>query len=283
MKNIFVLPNPVKDKDFSVTKSVAEFLKSKGAEVYLPTLSGIPNISGCHFSEVPTENTELIIVIGGDGSFIDASVYAVEHDIPMLGVNLGKVGYLSEVEPNDIASLEKIFSGDYSIVEKMLLSAKVTRNNVTETYDRFGVNDVVVSHNSYLGIADFTVCGNDGIIKYRADGLVVSTPAGSTAYSLSVGGPVVSHNADAMIVTPIAPHSFFNRSIIFNGNDEITIKNTGTEKLNVSIDGRWYACMEPGDVCCVSASNKKIKVLTFKKNNMFTALFNKMQIMEEII
>ncbi|MBE6636121.1 MAG: NAD(+)/NADH kinase [Ruminococcaceae bacterium] len=283
MKKIFLVPNPGKDKELAVTRKAAEILSEHGAELYMLeeyASFSVPRVKICN--SFPSD-TDLIIVIGGDGSFIDASVYAVTSNVPMLGIDLGKVGYLSEVDPSELTMLKRIFTGDYKICEKILLSATVAENGVERHIDRLAVNDAVVSHTSYLGIADFVVYSNEGGIRYRADGVVISTPAGSTAYSLSAGGPIVSHNADAVIVTPIAPHSLFNRSVVFGADDDIRIKNTSDSALNLSIDGRLSASIAPGGKCAIRVSDKRLSVMTFKENSMFSTLFKKLKIVEDNI
>ena len=282
MKKVYVVPNDTKDTDLSVTQRVSDHLSVIGMKVDLPIkFSGL--VKNCEFAEEPSLDTDLIVVIGGDGSFIDASYYALSLGIPMIGVNLGKLGFLSEVEPDNLSALDALVSDEYKIVEKMLLecTCKVGENEISS--ERLAVNDVVVSHAEYLGIADFTVKGNNGGVAYRADAVVVATPVGSTAYSLSVGGPIVSHTSDAIIITPIAPHTFFNRSLVFSAKDVMNIENTGNCDLNVSIDGRHFATLSPADSCCVRASTKRLKVLTFKNNNMLSVLFEKMKMVEEII
>ncbi len=282
MKNIFLVPNPKKDIDYKVTGCVAEKLKSLGCTLYISDIyNDFKNDSCVNVKDIP-ENSELIIVIGGDGSFIDAASFAIRLDIPILGINLGKVGYLSEIEPDDLSLLSGIATDEYKINNKMLLEAYVSKDGESKL-DRLAVNDIVLSHHLYLGIADFVLFSKEGGVRYRADGLVVSTPAGSTAYSLSAGGPIVSHDAGAVIVTPIASHSFFNRSIVFGANEEIRIKNTSCEALNLSIDGRFYYELTPGEKCLIKPSDKTLKVLTFKDNNMFSNLFSKMKILEDVI
>lgn len=279
MKNIFVVTNPTKDTGFAVTKRVAEILKSYNAEISMPDVCKESEIAFCNYvSDIPS-NAELVIVIGGDGSFIDAAGYAEKANVPIIGVNLGKVGYLNEVETEELENLGKIFSDDYKIVTRMILEVSVGDFVI----ERYAVNDVVISNQEYMGIADFVVYSKDGGVRYRADGAVIATPQGSTAYSLSAGGPVVSHDAGAIILTPIAPHSFFNRSIVFCENEEIKVKNTSNKQLNVTIDGRLVYKLDPNGKIAVKASEKKLKVMTFKNNNMFSNLFSKMQILEDII
>ena len=283
MKRIFIVTNPNKDQDYKVTKKTSAFLQSFGAEIFMFSSESSSDVSGCSYVTELPENLELIIVIGGDGSFIDAAGYSELSNAPIVGVNLGKVGYLNEIEPDEIEALANVFNGEYKIVTKMLLEVLIEDNGNSVVIDRRAVNDVVISNQEHLEISDFVVYSKDGGVRYRADGAVISTPQGSTAYSLSAGGPVVSHDAGAIILTPIAPHSFFNRSIVFGENELIKVKNTSSKSLNISVDGRLLHELKPGAKITVRSSGKKLKVLTFKDNNMFSNLFSKMQILEDII
>jgi len=281
MKNIVVLPNPSKDKNFHITQAVCELLMTRGAKVYIDEKYGDITNGAIRYSAFPND-AELIVVVGGDGSMIDASVVGVEFDIPLLGVNLGKVGYLSEVEPDDIEVLNGLFTDDYYIDKKMLLEVEYIGKSKREISERLAVNDIVISHDNYFGIADFKVSTGHGGMKYRADGIVVSTPAGSTAYSFSAGGPVVSHDVNAVLLTPICAHSFFDRSLLFGSKEKISIKNTGAANLIISVDGRLFRNLSPAEECCISVSEKQLKILSFKKNTMFSALFRKMKTMEDV-
>ncbi len=282
MKKTVLIPNPNKDAGLSVTRALAEKLLSFNAEPYISDAYASSVPSAVSFSELPSD-ADLVIVVGGDGSVIDASVAALEHDIPLLGVNLGKVGYLSEVEPDNLDILKRLCSGDYSIREHMMLSVSRKENDESVTFVRCAVNDVVITREDFLGIADFSLENSMGArVKYRADGMILSTPAGSTAYSLSAGGPIVAHDIDSITATPICPHSFFNRSVIFPPNEEITIKNTGRDVLNVSVDGRCITSLASGEECVVKRAEKRLKLITFNENNMFSTLFKKMRILEEI-
>ena len=283
MKKIVLMPNPTKDVGLKVTYDLAKKLVNFGGEVYIDEKLDFKVCDGViKYSSFP-EGAELIIVVGGDGSILDASVTAIEYDIPLLGVNLGKVGYLSEVEPDNLDILSRVFSGNYTVEEKMLLSVGHHSCGAVTKSQRLAVNDVIISHDTFLGIADFILeNGASDSVKYRADGLILSTPAGSTAYSLSAGGPIVSHDIDCIVATPICPHSFFNRSIIFKDDEIIKIRNVSNTVLNVSIDGRYFTSLSNSDECVINMSEKKLKVITFLENNMFSTLFKKMRILEDI-
>ena len=283
MKHIVIIPNPKKDKDFSVTKNLVEKLNFFGSAVYIEKkYSECFKSSVILYNEFP-KSAEAIIVVGGDGSVLDASVTAIENDIPLLAVNLGKVGYLSEVEPDNLDILSCLFSGKFEIEEKMLLSVTHVSFGLAHKAERLAVNDVIVSHDNFLGIADFTLENGVGdCVKYRADGMILSTPAGSTAYNLSAGGPIVSHDIDSIVATPICPHSFFNRSIIFKATENIKLRNVSDTVLNISIDGRYFTNLSNNDECIIKMADKKLKMITFSENNMFSTLFKKMRILEDI-
>jgi len=284
MKKIVIIPNVNKEGVVDIAKQIAKIIEANGAEAYVDKQYG-PSYEkfAIIYDDFPND-CELIIVIGGDGSVIDASVLAVKHDVPILGVNLGNLGYLAEIEPESLATLNKLFSGEYTIEEKMLLKAVKKSDDKEETAStRLAVNDIIISHESYLGIAEFKlITGDNESVKYRADGIIFSTPAGSTAYSLSAGGPVVDHGINSILATPICPHSFFNRSIIFNENSDLTIKNTGKSTLKISLDGRLFDTLSTGEECVVSKSEKALKMLAFNVNNMFSTLFLKMKKIENI-
>lgn len=283
MKHIVIIPNSKKDKDFSVTKNLIKKLNSFDASVYIDKkYSNVIDMPVTLYDDFPSA-AEAIIVVGGDGSVIDASVTAIEYDIPLLAVNLGKVGYLSEVEPDNLDILSCLFFGKYAIEEKMLLSVTHLSLGLAHTAERLAVNDVIVSHDTFLGISDFILeNGNGDCVKYRADGMILSTPVGSTAYNFSAGGPIVSHDVDSIVATPICPHSFFNKSIIFKATENIKLRNTSDTVLNISIDGRYFTSLSNSDECIIKMSDKKLKMITFNENNTFSILFKKMRILEDI-
>lgn len=283
MKNILVIPNTLKDTDLSVTSRVIEKLTEFGMTALVSAeFSGRFDGKIEYFTSLPS-SAELVLVIGGDGSVIDASRIAIELDIPLLGVNLGNLGYLSEVETDELDILKKLADGDYIVDDKMLLEVILGKAGKVSKAQRLAVNDIIVSHSEYLGIAD--ICLENSMneaVKYRADAVILATPAGSTAYALSSGGPIISHNLDSITATPVSPHSFFNRSIVYSANEEIKVSNIGSYSIKVSIDGRFFDSLEKGDFCIVKKSDKRFKMLTFSANNMFTTLFNKLKILSNI-
>ena len=282
MKKIIVIANPSKDHGLGVTARVIEKLCEIGASVYIKDKCVWGNLVGvCSCSEFP-DDADMIIVIGGDGSVIDASILAIKMNIPLLGVNLGKVGYLTEAEPDNLKLLDRLVSGDYTVEEKLLLTTEHHKaDGSVATSERLAVNDVVISQDGYCGIASFVVENSRSeCVRYRGNGIIVATPVGSTAYSLSAGGPIIAHNLDSITVTPVCPHGFFNRSIVYEPSEIIAVQNTGVSSLNISIDGRIFGMLSVGETCRIYASKHKLKMVTFTTNNMFTALFDKIKLFE---
>ncbi len=279
MKKAVIITNTKKDTDLSVTNAVAQRLLLSGILPLVKSrLFGVLPDGFSEYDDVPSD-ADFILVVGGDGSVIDASGYSIRYGIPLVAVNLGTVGYLAEVETDELDLLDRLSTGDYTIDYKMLLSVE----KGGEIASVFAVNDLVISHDEYLGISALRVTdGNGNSIGYRADGVILSTPQGSTAYSLSSGGPILAHGIESIILTPVCPHSFFNRSVIFSANERLTVTNVGNASLNISIDGRRFASLDSGESCKVFVADKKIGMISFSENTMFRKLFKKMRLMEDI-
>ena len=283
MKKVILIPNQKKDEALKVTADVVKKLVSLNITPYIDVaFEGLKKVGAVTYSDLP-DDAELVIVLGGDGSVIDASRIAISLDIPMLGINLGKVGYLSEVEIDNINLLDRLVTGDFSLESKMLLTVeRYSSEGVHEISGRDAVNDVVFSHEDYLGISDFKLENSNGDrLVYRADGLILSTPAGSTAYSLSAGGPIVAHGLDSITVTPVCPHSFFNRSIVYGKDECIKISNSGEAALNVSVDGRLFSMMQRDEFCVIYKSEMRFNMLSLTKGNVFSTLSKKIKLLYE--
>jgi NAD+ kinase len=279
MKKILLIPNKNKDKNLEVSTSVARLLANGGASVYVEEkyeteLSGYAE----PLAKVP-EDLELIIVIGGDGSVLDASRLAIENELPILGVNLGKLGYLAELDVDNIDMLNRLFTGDYAVEDKMLLEVSRVSEGEVFTSERLAVNDIIISHDTFLGIADFKLEKSDGeCVRYRADGMIFSTPVGSTAYSLSAGGPVIDSRVKCICITPICPHSLTLRPIVFPDNSIIDIKypTQREKKLYLTIDGRKNVELYFGDKVSITKSNRVPQLIRLKKHSFYTKLQNKL-------
>lgn len=285
MKKAILVPNGQKDPSLALTRAAVGCLVSLGIIAYIDEEYQPLEIEDARFySEIP-KDADFIIVIGGDGSFIDASGLALELDIPIIGINLGKVGYLATVEPDRLDLLSIIAEGGADISENMLLVAeKHYKDGSITSSERLAVNDVVISHDSYLGISDIRLENGGGdAVHYRADGIILATPQGSTAYSLSAGGPIISHGIDSITVTPICPHSFFNRSIVYGPDEKIRISNMNEDVLNISVDGRLFTRLNKGESCLVYRSDKRIKTYNLEDTNLFSTLSKKIKLLQDLV
>ena len=244
MKKIFIITNDTRDVDFSITRRVAERLRELGSSVALlpRARAALSDVDAGVIGECfDAAESDLMIVIGGDGSILDASYNAISNGIAVLGINAGRLGYLSGMDPSDLALLEDVVSDRCGKRELMTLSVSIKRGEEELPVARRAVNEAVISHGSLSRLSDIEVdCGGETGINYLADGVIISTPAGSTAYSLSAGGPIVESTLDSICITPICPHSFFARSIIISPDTVIRIKCNNDERtsLYLTVDGR---------------------------------------------
>ena len=284
MQKIILIPNPYKDKSYRVARRIIYHLRQKGAEVYVSEEHKSLVWDDAQTYKIPPKDACLCIVMGGDGSVLDAAPLAIELNIPILGVNLGRLGYLSTLEPDRLSLLDRLFSGKFKLKDNMLLSTSVHKGNGTDLkIDRLSVNDIVICHDQNFGLADISLLDNAGnTINYRADGMIVATPAGSSAYSLSAGGPLMESGVDAFCVTPICSHSFFNRSILFSASSTVTLKNNSErgQELALLIDGRISEKLLPGDEAQITVSEKKLKMVYFSDSGMLNTLWRKMEAAE---
>jgi NAD+ kinase len=207
---------------------------------------------------------DVIVAVGGDGTVLAASHLSRTHDVPLLGVNAGNVGFLAEVEPAQIPeALDRLVAGRFRISTRMTLEATLPRGRVVP-----GLNDVVVEKavsRQVVGIA-VSVAG-EGLVEYRTDAVIVATPTGSTAYTFSAGGPLVDPEIEALILTAVAPHNLFGRPIVFGPTVALEISITSDRPARVNIDGHHHADLSPGDTITVVRGSRPVRLLRFNPSN----------------
>lgn len=215
------------------------------------------------------------IVLGGDGSIIDAAHRIIGYDIPIIGINFGHVGYLTELEIGENSGIDRIISGDYTTDERMMLEAQV-RDKDGEIRAKYTVlNDLVLTNGPVARLISFDVFANGVKVQScRADGAVVATPTGSTAYSLSAGGPVLDPTLEGICLTPICPHTLSSRPVVFGGNSEIEITNIKNNNSSVYLnaDGRDVTPINEGDSISIHKSEYKIKLIRLKGYGFLSVL-----------
>lgn len=222
---------------------------------------------------------EILIVLGGDGTLLDAARSAAPLGKPVLGLNMGHLGYMTELELSELPLLERLFTGDYEIDERAMLSVQVRASGKGVRAESFALNDVVISNGSVARIVDLELYEGGGLVSsYRADGLIVATPTGSTAYSLSAGGPIIDPHLSCLCVTPVCPHSLSARSVLFHNSAVLEIKNTCQREkmLYLTLDGKASYEIYQGDVVRVTRSPMKTRLIRLKKGGFYAKLQQKM-------
>lgn len=224
-------------------------------------------------SEKSIKKCDFIITIGGDGTIIHHAKYAALYSKPILGINAGRVGFLTELEHNEVGFLNQVLTGNYLVEDRMLLN--VTLND--DTY--FCLNDAVISKGAASRMIDLSVKLNNDNVSYRADGLIVATPTGSTAYSLSAGGPVVEPSIDAILLTPICAQKAFAKSIAISTNASIEIGVNCPEKTEayLTIDGEIAKKLQNDDVVKISKENNYVvKLIKSSKKSFYNKISEKL-------
>ena len=232
MDHFYIITNNEKDKNLEFTGKVVDYLKKRNRECEVQ-LAGRQKEGPFHYTDprkIP-EETQCVIVLGGDGTLLQAArdIQAAKDcrrsQIPLLGVNLGNLGYLAEVDRQSVyQALDKLIADIYEVEERMMLTGTVYRGDQIIGED-IALNDIVIAREGPLRVVRFKNFVNDEYLNsYNADGIIISTPTGSTGYSLSVGGPIVSPSGEMTIMTPIAPHTLNSRSIVFPAEDVITVE-----------------------------------------------------------
>ncbi|CAG0909836.1 unnamed protein product [Cyprideis torosa] len=200
------------------------------------------------------ERSELIIVVGGDGTLLETARTVAEYRRPMLGINMGRLGFLTDVSPDEISEqLDHVLSGNYYDERRAMLYASISREGKTIA-ESYALNDVVLHVRDAVRMIEFdTTINGQFVHQQRADGLVVSTPTGSTAYALSSGGPIVHPELDAVLLVPICPHTLSNRPIVVSGDSEIVVRLTPTNRAQaqLSYDGQWNIDLEAEDIITI--------------------------------
>lgn len=275
MKRIALITNYNIPEKLSAATKVAEKIAGRVQEIFIPITYKERIMRGRMHKSTYTYKTpdeiytqaELVIVIGGDGSMLDAARHAAKHGIPVLGINMGRVGYMTELEMDELDLLDKVFAGEFTLDERAMLSVKIISDKGQVRFFADALNEAVIANGSTARIIDVELYDGEELVStYRADGLVIATPTGSTAYSLSAGGPIVDPKLSCLCVTPICPHSLLARPLIFPDTARLKVKNTCVREkmLHLTLDGRTTFDMYLGDSAVITKSDMKAKLLRVK-------------------
>jgi NAD+ kinase len=225
---------------------------------------------------------DLIVLLGGDGTLIGMArrIARAGVDVPVAGVNFGSLGFLTEITLDDLyPSLEAVLAGEAPIEDRMMLRARTMRAGAAFA-DEFVLNDVVLTKAALSRIIELSVSvGGDAVMRVRADGLIVATPTGSTAYNLAAGGPIVHPVVDAILLTPIAPHMLTNRPLVVDGASEISVDPdmNGNEEVFVTFDGQSGHALQSGDVISIRRAERPLRLVRSASRTYFDVLRQKLK------
>ena len=279
---IAIIVNLSKEKAITCADSICELLAEKGARLFALSeckeYLSYGSISYFNDINVMFGYCDVAITVGGDGTIIHAAKYAACADIPLIGVNVGRLGFAADLEADDIGALNLLLSGDYVIDKRFLLDIEVQSRGPSKHY--LAVNDAVIAHGKLSKIVDFSLCLNgEEISKYRADGLLFATPTGSTAYSLSAGGPIISPQMDCILMTPVCPHSLFSRSVLFEGGSTLSVSAKIPDGCScvLTVDGEVNINIGEADRVIIRKSDQKLKLISINKLNFYRKLNRKLR------
>jgi len=280
LKGVGVVPNWQKTKMQEVIQFIKNFFETHSIPVYilpdkLPLLKLPSPVE--EFQSWP-EKVELVIVVGGDGTFLRVAREMAFTNLPLLGINLGHKGFLSEIEVGELSIfLKKVIERNYTFGERIMLQTEVFRSEEI-VFSSVSLNDAIISRGPFSRIIKLdTFINNDFLESYPGDGVIISTPTGSTGYSLSAGGPVVNPALNILLVTPICPHLLYQRSVIVNSDDIITtIVATSSADIFLTMDGQEGFPLHYKDKVIVKKASCVTRVITFQKNNFYKLLHDKL-------
>ncbi len=285
-KKVLLFLNTRKTIPDGAVASLLKVLSERGVTVYafetakeiIERSAGAAKLFFVSENEIP-ENVSFAVVFGGDGSIIRAASLLCRRDVPMVGVNFGAVGYLAELESEDIPKIGGILDGDYKLDVRMMLDAEILDRGGKHKTTLTALNDIVLSNGPVANLLSFDLfC--DGVLlrNYRADGVIAATATGSTAYSLSAGGPILDPSLSAVCVTPICPHSLESRPTVLNGGSVIELCSIQCRKNSVYVtaDGREGIKIEDGDTVKISRSALTTRLIRLKSSGFLEVLRNKL-------
>ena len=283
MKTIALITNfNITDK-FAAAMRVADKIESRCESILIPVAHkdkimrsrAHRRIFSYETPELIYGRADLVIVIGGDGYMLEAARRAAPVGVPILGINMGRVGYMTELELDEIDLIDKVFDGEYRLDERAMLKVEIISERGQKRFTAEALNDAVVANGSTARIVDLELSEGDKLVNtYRADGLVIATPTGSTAYSLSAGGPIVDPKLSCICVTPICPHSLLSRPLVFPDSETLRIKNIcAREKvLHLTVDGRATFDLFYGDSVVVTKSDIRAKLLRINDEDFYSKI-----------
>ena len=285
MKNVILTPNPYRDNNFQTVREAMRILKDAGIQsrVCLPfevdrSFELPKDIRFCRLDrELP--NADMLICFGGDGTILHTAKAATRRGIPILGVNIGTMGFMAELESTEMDKLAKLATGDYTLDSRMMLDVTVQRDRDIIFHD-ICLNDVAITKGTVARIVHLEVkCDGVRALECGGDGVIIATPTGSTAYSLSAGGPIIEPDARNILITPVCAHDMISRSIVVSDKRNVTVQMVQNARRNafLSVDGGKAVRMNMGDTAIIRKSNLETRLVRLNERSFYDVLNTKFE------
>lgn len=269
---IAVIPNLDKRGASDVVERLGVILKNEGVAAYLPDTICSSNYQHANEDEL-YRMADVIITIGGDGTIMRYAKRAALDNKPVLSINAGRMGYLADIEQNELNLISKLVKGEYKIENRMMLDVTVKENgNIIGQYS--ALNDAVITSGFISRIIDISVAVEKDAINYRADGLIVSTPTGSTAYSMSAGGPIIDPSTENICITPICSHSLSAKPILMSANTKLLLKSFSKKRTEIylTVDGRKVANIKPFSEIVITKSSNQVQFIRLSDRSFYKTM-----------
>lgn len=277
MKRVIVTPNPYRDKNFATVRRAMDILRASGLDVRLCLPFEVDKSyelpRDLRFSRLDRElpNADMVICFGGDGTILHMAKAATRHNLPILGVNIGTMGFMAELESTELDQLSRLSKGDYTLDKRMMLDVSVLQGDKVLFHD-LCLNDAVVTKGAIARVVHLSVkCDGVQAMEFGGDGVIVATPTGSTAYSLSAGGPIVEPEANNILVTPICAHDVGSRCMVASEKRVITVELTRNARRNayLSVDGGRALRLNLGDKTIIRKADLTTKLIRLQERSFY--------------
>lgn len=283
MKKVILTPNPYRDNKFQTVRSAMQILQDAGLEVKLCLPFDVdrsfefPKDLQFHRLDREMPTADVVVCFGGDGTILHMAKSATRYGVPILGVNIGTMGFMAELECNELDELKKLAIGEFTIDKRMMLDVTVQRDRDI-IFHELSLNDAVITKGAVARIVHLSVeCDGVQAMECGGDGVIVSTPTGSTGYNLSAGGPIVEPEARNILITPICAHDMGSRCIVTSVNRMITVSLTKNARRNafLSVDGGKALKLNMGDITRIRKSDRETKLIRLKNRSFFDVIHSK--------
>ena len=282
MKNIFIYPNLRKDSARDILEPVFGHLRREGVRLMLPMQmrSVQPFLADADYMETDAaiQFADAAVVLGGDGTMLRLAREAAMYQVPLLGINVGHVGFMTELEPAELAEMDKLFTGDFTLDSRMMLHVAVERNGRV-VYENDALNDIVIAKGTAFRVVRVGIAAdNEEVTRFNGDGVIAATPTGSTAYGLSAGGPVIEPSAENIAVIPICAHALAAKSFVFAPERSVSITAAceGGSEVFISADGGQGFAVRPDDRVVITRSKLQTRLIRLKGNSFYRILQQKL-------